>query len=72
MVATGQSRYPEGHLLSVPAHRKDGTQVSVEFTTVTLKEGGRVVDIVAVMRDVTARFEEMKALRKQRSKAPSS
>src|SRR5262249_28494098 len=36
MVATGQSRYPEGHLLSVPARREDGSQVSVEFTTVTL------------------------------------
>jgi len=70
MVATGQSRYPEGHLLSVPAHRKDGLQVSVEFTAVAVKDGGRVVNIVAVMRDVTARFEEMKALRRQQSKAP--
>ena len=32
MVATGQGRYPEGHLLSMPAHRKGGLQVSVEFT----------------------------------------
>ena len=70
MVATGQSRYPEGHLLSVPAQRKDGLQASVEFTAVAVKDGGRVVNIVAVMRDVTARFEEMKALRRQQSKAP--
>ena len=67
MVATGQGRYPEGHLLSVPARREDGSQVSVEFTTVTLKDDGSVVDIVAVMRDVTARFEEIKALRRQQS-----
>src|SRR4051794_23583665 len=27
---TGQSRYGEGHVLSVPAIRKDGGQISVE------------------------------------------
>src|SRR5690349_24657633 len=31
---TGRSRYGEGHLLSVPAIRKDGAQISVEFTIV--------------------------------------
>jgi len=70
MVATGQSQYPEGHILSVPGHRKDGSRVSVEFTATTLKEGGRVVSVVAVMRDVAARFEEIKALRRQLGKAP--
>src|ERR1700677_1012436 len=29
---TGQSQYEEGHLLSVPAIRHDGTRISVEFT----------------------------------------
>lgn len=72
MVATGQSHYPEGHLLSVPGHRKDGSQVSVEFTAITLKDRGRVFNIVAVMRDVTERFEEIKALRRQLSKAASN
>ena len=66
MMSSGQSRYPEGHLLSVPGRRKDGSQLSIEFTVVALKDGeGRISDIVAVMRDATARFEEMKALRKQ-------
>lgn len=66
MMATGQSRYPQGHLLSAPGRRKGGTQVSVEFTAVALKgDDGRVSHIIAVMRDVTARFEEMKALRRQ-------
>ncbi|MGP0084792.1 MAG: hypothetical protein ACLP0B_14340 [Steroidobacteraceae bacterium] len=38
----------------------------MEFTVVTIKdEQGRVSNIVAILRDVTARFEEMKALRKQ-------
>ena len=31
---TGRSRYDDGEILSVPAVRKDGDQVSVEFTTV--------------------------------------
>ena len=31
---TGQSRYGDGQLLSVPAVRKDGTRISVEFTIV--------------------------------------
>ncbi len=66
MMASGQSRYPQGHLLSAPGRRKDGAQVSVEFTAVALKGAdGRVSDIIAIMRDVTARFEEMKALRRQ-------
>lgn len=66
MMASGRSRYPQGHLLSAPGRRKDGTQMSVEFTAVALKGAdGRVSDIIAVMRDVTARFEEMKALRRE-------
>lgn len=66
MICSGQSRYPEGHLLSVPGRRKDGSQVSIEFTVVTIEdEQGRVSNIVAILRDVTTRFEEMKTLRKQ-------
>jgi len=66
MMRSGRSRYPEGHLLSAPGRRKDGAQISVEFTVVMLKDDdGQTTNIVAVMRDVTARFEEIKALRKQ-------
>jgi PAS domain S-box-containing protein len=65
MMQTGQSRYSGGDLLSVPALRKDGTQISVEFTIVALRDfGGRLTGLAAVMRDVTARFEELKALRR--------
>ena len=31
---TGQTRYGDGQILSVPAMRKDGTRISVEFTIV--------------------------------------
>jgi hypothetical protein len=34
---TGQSRYGQGDVLSVPTLRKDGTIISVEFTVVPLK-----------------------------------
>ena len=63
---TGRSRYGEGRMLSVPAIRKDDAPISVEFTIVPLKdETGGMVGMAALMRDVTQRFEEMKALRRQ-------
>ncbi|MEP9378709.1 PAS domain S-box protein [Aquabacter sp. CN5-332] len=63
---TGQSRYGAGDLLSVPGLRKDGKRVSLEFTIALLKaRDGSVEGMVAVLRDITARFEELKALKKQ-------
>jgi PAS domain S-box-containing protein len=63
---TGKSRYGSGDLLSVPALRKDGAQISVEFTIAVLRgEQGDMVGLVAVMRDATSRFNELKALRKE-------
>lgn len=62
---TGQTRYGAGDLLSVPALRKDGSRISVEFSIIPFKDAaGVITGIAAIMRDVTARFEEMKALRK--------
>ena len=63
---TGESRYSDGQLLSVPALRKDGTRISVEFTIVPFTDdAGRMIGIAAIMRDATARFEELRALRKE-------
>lgn len=65
-MATGTSRYSGGDTLSVPALRKDGAQISVEFTISPLRDkAGAITGLAAVLRDVTARFEELKALRKQ-------
>ena len=62
---TGETRYGAGDLLAVPAIRKDGSRLSTEFVIVPFKdEAGRMVGIAAIMRDVSRRFEEMKALRK--------
>jgi PAS domain S-box-containing protein len=63
---TGETRYGAGDLLAVPALRRDGARLSVEFTILPFHDdAGRMIGIAAVMRDVTARFEEMKALRKR-------
>ena len=63
---TGQTRYGDGQILSVPAIRKDGARISVEFTIVPFTDGSRqMVGIAAIMRDTTARFEELRALRRQ-------
>jgi PAS domain S-box-containing protein len=66
VMATGESHYGEGDLLSVPGLRKDGQRISLEFTIVPLKdEQGRMWGLAAVMRDVTRRFEEIRALKKK-------
>jgi PAS domain S-box-containing protein len=63
---TGQTRYGNGQLLAVPALRKDGSRVSVEFTIVPFKDAaGAMRGIAAVMRDCTARFNELRALRQE-------
>ncbi|HYF88697.1 PAS domain S-box protein [Azospirillum sp.] len=66
VMRTGVSRYGSGDLLSVPALRKDGSRISVEFTIVPLKDAdGAMMGMASVMRDVSARFEELKTLRRQ-------
>jgi PAS domain S-box-containing protein len=73
VMETGASRYSGGDLLSVPALRKDGAQISVEFTITPLRDAaGAITGLAAVMRDVTARFEELKALRRQVRSSPSA
>jgi len=63
---TGESRYAEGQILAVPAMRKDGTRLSVEFTIVPFTgEAGHMAGIAAIIRDVTAKFEEVRDLRRQ-------
>lgn len=62
---TGQTKYGAGDLLSVPAIRKDGAQISIQFSIVPLRgEDGDLQAIAAIMRDVTEDFEERKRLRR--------
>jgi PAS domain S-box-containing protein len=65
-MATGETRYGRGQLLSVPAQRRDGSSLSVEFTIALLRDAdGRVEGIAAIMRDVTERWQRERALRQR-------
>jgi PAS domain S-box-containing protein len=66
VMAGAPSRYADGALLAVPASHKDGRQISVEFTILPLHDDtGKLLGIAAFLRDATARFEEMRALRRE-------
>ena len=69
VMKTGVSRYGDGDLLSVPGLAKDGRRISVEFTIVMLRDETGIAGTVAVMRDVTKRFEEVRELRRKLAEA---
>jgi len=70
---SGVTRYGAGEILAVPATHKDGRRISVEFTVLPFRdEAGRMIGIAAILRDVTTRFEEMRALRAQVSQSGKS
>jgi PAS domain S-box-containing protein len=64
MMETGKSRHAADELLAVPAVNKAGHKLSVQFTVAPVSGAdGALAGIVAVLRDVTATFEEMRRLR---------
>jgi PAS domain S-box-containing protein len=66
VMATGETRYGPGEMLAVPATRKDGTRISVEFSIAMLRDGqGSLMGIAAILRNVTERWERDRALRQQ-------
>jgi PAS domain S-box-containing protein len=72
-IRTGRSRYGDGQVLSVPAVRKDGARISVDFIIVPFTgDAGQMIGIAAIMRDVTARFEELRTLRRQLAAHPAA
>jgi PAS domain S-box-containing protein len=73
VMETGRSRYGESDVLAVPALRKDGATISVEFTVVPLRdEAGRLIALAALLRDVTKRFEETRELKRKLAEATKS
>jgi PAS domain S-box-containing protein len=65
VMRTGQTKYG-GELLAVPAVRRDGSRISIEFTVTLVRDGdGGVQGIAALIRDVTARRNADTKLRKR-------
>jgi PAS domain S-box-containing protein len=63
-MATGVTRYSGQDLLAVPAQRKDGKPLSIEFTIQLIRDdAGELVGAAAVVRDVTARWNRDKELK---------
>jgi PAS domain S-box-containing protein len=57
VMAAGRGRHPADELFSVPSLRKDGTQLSLEFTVHPIVDcdGSSVRGMAATLRDVTNR-----------------
>ena len=65
VMRTGVTRYG-AELLSVPALRKDGSRLSLEFGVALVRgPDGALAGIVATLRDVTARWRRDKELRER-------
>jgi PAS domain S-box-containing protein len=63
VMASGVTRYGQ-ELLAVPATRKDGARISIEFSLALLRDDdGTIAGAAAVVRDVTARWERERAAR---------
>ena len=64
VMASGHTRYGSGDLLAVPALTCGGRRISVEFTIMMVRDAeGALEGMAAIMRDVTTKFEETRALR---------
>ena len=62
-MATGHSKYEED-MLSVPAIKKDGSRISIEFTIVMSKDDqGIPTGISAIIRDVSERRQQYKEMK---------
>jgi len=66
VMAGGETRYGSGDVLAVPAMTKDDRRISVEFTIIALRDDANaMMGMAAILRDVTSRFEETRALRRR-------
>jgi len=66
VMKSGESRYGHGDILAVPAIKKNGMGLSIEFSIVSLRnETSELVGLIAIIRDVTKRFDEIRALKQK-------
>ncbi len=65
VMATGITKYGR-EMLAVPAMRKDGTRISVEFSIVLLRAAsGGMLGAAAIMQDVTARWQQQRQIKER-------
>jgi PAS domain S-box-containing protein len=65
VMKTGETRYGK-ELLKVPAMRKDGKTISVEFTILLVRNRqNEIIGTAAIIRDVTERWNQEKELKKK-------
>ena len=63
VMATGVTKYGRD-ALAVPATRKDGSRVSIEFNIVLLRSPtGELLGAAAMVQDVTARWQQQKEMK---------
>jgi PAS domain S-box-containing protein len=63
VMATGVTKYGTDPL-SVPATKKDGSRISIEFNIVLLRApGGELLGSAAMIQDVTARWQQQKEMK---------
>lgn len=62
VMATGTTKYGR-EMLAVPAVAKDGNRISIEFSIALLRApSGEILGAVAIMLDVTARWQKQKEM----------
>ena len=62
---TGKTRY-DNELLKVPALKKDGKRLSVEFTIILVRgHRNEILGSAAIMRDVTENWQQEKGLKER-------
>ena len=62
VMASGVTKYGRDPL-AVPAVRKDGSRISIEFNVVLVRaESGELAGVAAMVQDVTARWQKQKEM----------
>jgi PAS domain S-box-containing protein len=63
VMATGVTRYGT-QVLAVPALKKDGSRISIEFNVLLVRNpAGELSGVAAVIQDVTARWQQQKEMK---------
>ena len=59
VMKAGVTAYDD-EVLSVPAKRKDGSTISIEFSVSIIQEKGEILGVLAIIRDTTEKWHKTK------------